>query len=419
MNILNRIKKMSATKRGRSAKYFGGKKTIILTIAILLLAAPACWAAELIYSEDYDGTTVGAADEMRGWNEVVDELDQDSLNHCGKAYVAANTGDDFTRPVIRWINQLGHTKDFYIKFDVRMDADLGSPYPGDWSTSSAEYDLGNNEVINFKLLCFSEGDDPWDDPWNPVISFEPSVGGSGYSVYHWSHISSFYEEYYGRWADINDINSLYDHNWHTIEVYVHVGEEAAVDVHPEPSGDGILEIKVDGEVVRYDENVPFRGPASEGQGINSLELFRHVKYAGSAAQANGIPMIGHLYVDNIELWDGMPDEQQTVYSGSISAETDKAVYYKSSDQHVLVDLDYENGDEAVDNLRLSIDAIKNNNGAVREDLKVKYYDLGAGESIEVRDIRLKIQSKGDYTLRVNAGKDDQSIDQAHVDIEIR
>ena len=398
------------------------KSKIIITLLILVLAAPACWAANRIAFCDFEDLP----EESLGTGDLVDYgIDFASYSFAGtggvdsggvyatnspfgkvaKAYIQNSGIDGHTRTMPRFSidNSLNNSKEVYIKFDLKIDPSLG--------TSNA-----NREILKFKFARISDaavGFDPGE--WMPNITLEPS--SSSYTLYTWS-TGSGYAEYYCHRATTKLPNHLMDNQWHTMEVYINIGNAVVSDKYDD-SADGIVRIWEDGVLILEDEKAPFRTSAGEGQGINSTTFISHTNLGGAPVQ----PTSGSIYYDNVEVWDGMPDEEENpvIYSGEVIDEdtfTDKAEYYKRDDDHVKLSVGYQNGDAAVNNVKISVDIYKNDN-LIREDARVNYLSLGANESITRSGIRFPIQSKGNFSFGVKAEVGDQLLDEQYIDFSVR
>jgi hypothetical protein len=205
---------------------------------------------------------------------------------CARVYVYGTGigGDAYSEPKFRFDNKIGGSEEVYIKFDIKMDANL----------PTSEYE-------NLKLIHITDEATAVTPPggrWDPELNFNP---GSGYSWYTWSDGDCDAEYYFTR-ASTKINNSLTDFDWHTYEIYVHVGS-AVVENKDDASADGIVRIWEDNVLILEDISVPMRCSGEEGNAINSVAFIRHIKDLGSNA--------GNIYFDNIEVWDGMPDEESS------------------------------------------------------------------------------------------------------------
>ncbi|MBN1280218.1 MAG: hypothetical protein JXA00_01065 [Candidatus Thermoplasmatota archaeon] len=317
-------------------------------------------------------------------------------DQCAMCYIQMQyiDGDSYTGPKWRFDDTVGGSQELYLKFDLRIDEDLG------------DRNDETNEIHNFKFTVITDLPTAADglNGWNPVLNVVP--GTSSYSWYTWSQDSA-YSEYYFHRATTKLTNHAYDHNWHSYEVYFHVGSTVVEDKYDE-SADGIIRIWEDSILILEDMNVPYRCSDNEGREINSVGFIKHAKHLGSPVEN----MEGHLYFDNIEVWDGMPHESGDtippqitmtnpangdIVSGTITISADVTDNVGVDRVEFLVDdvlrgtdtsspyeclwdsTDVENGMHV-----LRITACDTSNNQVSEELSVQVQNQGASGYLEAR-----------------------------------
>lgn len=282
------------------------KLMVLILMSVAILIGDPAIAANLVCQEDWESTSVGPLSEIDPADDIsecarpfwgTDLSDTggvyDSVGNPDKAAVAhigPYTNDtSYSEPKFRFDNMFSGSYEIYLKFDLRINSDLG--------TSNA-----TREIYNFKIIRITDYSDAGaasSDEWHPQINFQPS--SSAYSLYTWTQGAANSEYYFNR-ATTKQENHLMDNDWHTIEIYMHIGSEVVTD-KDDPDCDGIVRIWEDDVLILEDTSVPFRSLSGEGQGINSMAFIRHAKALGAPVG----DMDGHLYFDNIEVWDGMPD----------------------------------------------------------------------------------------------------------------
>jgi len=205
---------------------------------------------------------------------------------CARAYVGPYIdGNSYTEPKWRFDNTIGGGKEVYVKFDLRVDSNLG--------TSNA-----NREIINFKFIkptdyITAQTSAP-DGYGGGNLNLEPS--DASYSWYGWGG-----SEYYMSRATTKLENHIMDNQWHTFEIYIDIGSNTPIDKYDE-SADGIIRLWEDSVLILEDTSVPMRPEAGIFTGINSLAFIRHAKSLGAPVS----PIEGNIYFDNLEVWDRMP-----------------------------------------------------------------------------------------------------------------
>jgi len=205
---------------------------------------------------------------------------------CAQAYLGPNiSGYGYSEPKWRFDNTIGGSSTIYIKFDLKIDANLG--------TSN-----GTREITDFKVIRITDHTDAStasSNQWHPQLQAEPSDGS--YSWYTWSQTGANQEYYFSR-ATTKLTNHLMDNNWHTMEIFIDIGTGVCDQGRDDPDADGIVRVWEDGILILEDETVPMRG-VGEGAEINSLAFMRHAFAVGAPVS----PMSGNLYYDNMEVWD--------------------------------------------------------------------------------------------------------------------
>jgi hypothetical protein len=263
------------------------------------------FAANRICQENFEKIAVGVLPEINPTNEISSVARAfwgnalgdvggvyDGIGNPGKAakaHVGPYTNNSsYDEPKFRFDNKFNNSKEIYVKFDVRVDSNLG--------TSNA-----NREIYNFKFIKITDYTSaPTTTPpgyFSGNINLEPS--DSSYSWY-----ASATDEYYMNRATTRLENHLMDNKWHTYEIYIHIGENVVVDKYDE-SADGIIRVWEDGVLILEDISVPMRTSSVPFSGINSIAFIRHAKSLGAPVSG----MDGYIYFDNIEVWDGMPIEE--------------------------------------------------------------------------------------------------------------
>jgi len=222
----------------------------------------------------------------------------------GKAAVAHvgpyTDGRSYSEPKFRWDNRLNGSQTVYMKFNIRIDENLG--------TSNA-----NREIYNFKLFLVTDNQDASSGTFSEGIgriqmNFEPS--DDAYSMYSPCAGDDSFDasEYYFYNANTKLNNSLMDNQWHTLEVFIDIGNHVSEDhnsdsdIWDDPDNNGIVSVWQDGYLILNDTNVPIRCSENYFTEINSMAFIRHAKALGAPVDG----MNGHIYFDNLEVWDRMP-----------------------------------------------------------------------------------------------------------------
>jgi hypothetical protein len=330
---LKRILKMNL----KSDCFFYKLRNIVaLLIIFFILTSPALSANRLCF-ENFENVSEGVLPEINptGKGEISraartfwgrDGIANGGVinsggNHgkCAMAYVGPYINDrSYAEPKWRFDNKFNESQEVYVKFDIRIDPNLGTSHE-------------TREVNDFKIIRITDYSDAGaasSSQWHPQINFTPS--SSSYRWYTWSQGGGYSEYYFSR-ATIKNANHMMDNNWHTYEIYINIGEHVANDRY-DANADGIVRIWEDGALILEDITVPFRCSSSEGRGINSIAFMRHAKALGAPVSG----MSGNIYFDNLEVWDGMPDgdgstpvdNEPTV---NITAPTSQSSYISNTD----------------------------------------------------------------------------------------
>jgi hypothetical protein len=284
-------------------------KALAIFVALCFLAAPTALGQTQICDEDFESVTPGDIPRYNptGTGEI-SECARTLYGHhepqcdgaflasggnpgqCARAYLQSTyiNGDSYTEPKWRFDNTIGGGTQIYLKFDLLYGADLG--------TTNANREIYNMKII--RITSHINASAASDAHWHPQINFEP--GDDSYSLYSWSQ-GDGYGEYHFHRATTKRVNQMMDNQWHTFEIFMDLGSVVVADKY-DNSADGIVRIWEDGVMLLEDNAVPFRTLSDEGREINSMAFIRHAKAGGAPV----LPMAGHLYYDNIEVWDGMP-----------------------------------------------------------------------------------------------------------------
>lgn len=272
------------------------------------VGCPATLPSGMIACEDFENASLGPLPEIDPtatgqisraarpfWGRHLPEADGGLVatgcnpGQCAMAYVGPYVdppGVSYSEPKWRFDNTIGGGQEVYVRFDLRVAEDLG--------TSNAA-----REIYNFKFIKITDySAAPTTTPagyYGANLNLEP--GDGSYSWYGWAG-----DEYYMHRATTKLPNSIMDNQWHTFEVYIHVGSQVVAD-KDDPAADGIVRLWEDGVLILEDTAVPMRLAADQLVGINSMAFIRHAKAAGAPVS----PLGGHVFFDNLEVWDRHPN----------------------------------------------------------------------------------------------------------------
>ena len=317
-------------------------RMLLSLIACLVMVAPA-YAANQIMLEDFEGVSTGAIPQSdpTGSGEISEAartfygtcgsangafIDSNcSSGQCARAYIGGNcNGDSYSEPKWRFDNMISGQTQVYVKFDFRVDSNLGTTYE-------------NSEIDEFKTLLITEhtnaGYGAFSDGIPRIqVNLIPSHHGSYLYTVGAGDTSVDAEPYYFTTNTVRIANNLMDNQWHTLEVYVDIGSNYVPVNQPPSNGwmtdsncDGIVIVREDNTVVLSDVEVPFRFSSGWLTEINSVAFIRHAKTNDAPSGYEG-----NVYFDNMELWegpftsfdsDGMPvlSETPTTATGIISS----------------------------------------------------------------------------------------------------
>ena len=382
-------------------------KRIILLMFVVLFFAGTAYSAEMIYSEDFENVHNNDIGKVFFTSHSDDPPDQ---------YVAITTNDPHGgSKCLRGNVYDGHIDDITglpgeLSPKLNIGGNTGSPLWGSYHNFRNQHD---KELYFSWWMRWDEGANFTRNGGNPgayKLMYISSTGGVVQSYNNrYNHKATFYSNYMDEGQNVSYLPLINDGQWHHYEVYIKYESSYGAN-------DAVWEFWEDGVKAWEKTDAHFLASAT-----GKIQNIHFIHYTFGAEGSSG------WQIDDIEIWDGKPDEQPPInYSGSISAEADSYEYVKSTDPdnptYAKLDLYYDNGETSIDNLRISIDAIKNSSGAIRKDLKVKHYDVGSYEGLDVYNVQLNAQaaSPGNYTLRINAEKDGEPVcDPALIDILIR
>lgn len=303
------------------------RRLILITIVALLLATPA-WAANLIYSQDFEEpglelsdvfyTSYTQAPDVPDYSvSIITEADG---NRCIRGNVYTNSPDS------DWVDPITG-KPAWLSPKLNIGGSTDGPYAGGWGTCHNFRDLHTGELyIRWKMKIDDSANmlrGPYDSNGAFKLMYPSDTGGvNTHYMNRYNNRWSFYGNYFHEGANtVYGASPVNTGEWVTYEAYFKYASELGCP-------DGEWRFYENGELVFDHTMIDADDGYLDGQvNIRSVEegkitVLRFIHFTFGSNGPCG------YQIDDIEIWDGLPDEEPPAeYSGDLTTwfENDRGV----------------------------------------------------------------------------------------------